>query len=111
MATKRKAENETPEQKAERLAKEAVANHATRSEKTSWSRKRNNLEKVVNKTIRPVEERILDLQNELRPHYDEVKNLRDEMVESCVHPYDLLVVTKDTVHCKFCNKQMAKLEA
>ncbi len=108
MAIKRKIDNETEDQKSDRLHKEVVSNYATRSEKTSWSRKRNNLEKVINKTIRPVEERILDLHNELRPAYDKVSAMREEMVESCVHPYDLLIIVGDTVHCKFCQRTLAK---
>lgn len=107
MAIKRKGDNETPEQKTERLSKEAVANHATRSEKTAWSRKRLNLEKKVNKDIRPLEERIMDIQQQLRPLYDEISEMREEMVQSCIHPFDLLVFTDGVVVCKFCSKQMA----
>lgn len=110
MAIKRKPDNETAEQKHERLMKEAVANHATRSEKTSWGRKRLNLEKLINKELRSREERILQLQHELQPYYDQVKEMRSEMVETCIHPFDHLVVLESGgVHCKFCNKTMAKV--
>lgn len=110
MAVKRKPDNETPEQRHERILKESVSNHATRSEKTSWSRKRLNLEKLINKEIRSREERILDLQQELRPFYDQVKDMREEMVDTCIHPFDHLVLLESGgVYCKFCNKTMAKV--
>jgi len=107
MAKKRKPDNETSVQQQERLTKESIANYATRSEKTSWNRKRLNMEKVINTEIRPVEERILDLHLELRPLYDTIASMRSEMVEFCVHPFDLLVHVGDDIHCKFCQKTMA----
>lgn len=110
MAIKRKLENETPEQRDARILKETIANHATRSEKTSWGRKRLNLEKLIAKEIRPREDRIMEMQAELREFYDQIKELRDDMVESCVHPFDHLVINSEgAVFCKFCGKTMTKV--
>lgn len=110
MAIKRKLENETEEQRESRVARENISNHATRSEKTSWGRKRLNLEKIVNKEIRPKEDRIMALQMELKPEYDKIAELRRDMVESCIHPFDHLVYNSDgTVFCKFCSKKLNKV--
>lgn len=109
MAIKRKEYNETDLQKHERLAKESIANHATRSEKTAWGRKQLNLEKMIREEVRPIEEKILDLQHQLRPFYDQIQQMRQEMVESCVHPYDMLVAHDNAVTCKFCGKTLSKL--
>jgi hypothetical protein len=110
MAVKRKLENETEEQRISRVAREAIANHATRSEKTSWGRKRLNLEKMVLKDIRPKEDRIMEMQMELKPLYDAVAEMRTDMVESCIHPFDHLVYNEDTsVFCKFCNKKLQQV--
>lgn len=108
MSTTRKNPNETADQRKERLFKESVANHATRSEKTAWARKEANLQKFIKMNVNPIEERIRDLQADLLPLYDNVKGMRDEMVESCIHPFDMLVVDGDYCICRFCNKRLAK---
>lgn len=108
MSTTRRNPNETAEQRTERLFKESVANHATRSEKTAWARKRTNLENFVRMKVNPIEEHIRDTQASLVPLYDEVKNMRKEMVDSCIHPFNMLVVDGDYCICRFCNKKLAK---
>lgn len=109
MATKRKNEDETLEERTERLAKEAVANYATRSEKTAWNRKHGNLTTKIEGEIHPLESQIHELQAKLQIKYDEVRVLREEMVDFCIHPFNLLVVEKvstDYLLCKFCNKRL-----
>ena len=108
MTSQRKNPDETADQRQERLFKESVANHATRSEKTAWARKQTNLEKYVEREVNPVEEHIRDLQASLIPQYDHVNGLRREMVESCIHPFEMLVVDGDYCLCRFCNKKLAK---
>jgi hypothetical protein len=105
MATRRKEEDETAEQQLDRTTKTTISNHATRSEKTAWLRKRNNLETFVENDIRPIEQQIEDLRNELTPLYDKVADMRKEMVATCIHPYDeLRSISTDKVQCTFCNK-------
>lgn len=108
MSQQRRNPNETPEERSDRLFKESVSNHATRSEKTAWARKQSNLEKYVEREVNPVEEQIRDLQAELISDYDTVNKMRTEMVESCIHPFDMLVIDGDYAVCRFCNKKMAK---
>jgi hypothetical protein len=106
MGIKRKLDNETNEQRVERLSKEQISNYSTRSEKTSWNRKLVNLEKTISEKIRPIEEQIQDMQVELQPLYDEIKYMRSSMVKTCVHPYNLLVFHNNNICCKFCNKTL-----
>lgn len=104
----RKQPNESAQDRQDRLFKESVSNHATRSEKTAWARKQANMEKFVKMQVNPIEERIRDLQADLQPKYDEVANMRAEMVSTCIHPFDMLVLDGDYCICKFCNKRLAK---
>ena len=107
MARRKKPVGETPEQAAERRQKEAIANAANRSEKTSWNRKMENMVKLL-ATLRPIEQKILDLQRQKFPIMDEVHELREIMVNECIHPYDQLVVKEDHVLCKFCNRRLKR---
>ena len=106
MARRPKPENETPEQEQERRTFEAVANHSDRSEKTSWNRKMDNMVSLLAK-LRPIEEKIIDLQAEKMPIFDEVQQLRELMVTECIHPYQhLVLVEPGVVECKFCNRKI-----
>lgn len=105
MARMKKPDNETEQQAAERRVLEAIANHATRSEKTAWSRKRKNMETLVGK-LTPLENKMIELRSKMTPIYDEVAVLRAEMVDECIHPYDLLVNKGEYTECKFCNKKL-----
>ena len=106
MARLKKPEDETETQALSRRMKETIANHATRSEKTSWHRKQKNMEKLIAR-MAPFDDQILNLMAQKQILLDEVSVLRVEMVESCIHPYDGLIHKGDFVECKFCNKQLA----
>lgn len=106
MSRSRKPEGETTEQTENRQVLETIANFATRSEKTSWKRKRDNIEKAI-ADLKPIEDQILDLVAKKMPLMDRIAELRTEMVESCVHPIDQIVVDHDHVVCKFCDKRMS----
>lgn len=84
---------------------EAIANKATRSEKTSWNRKMDNMVKLIAK-LRPIEEQILELMAEKMPIMDEVNVLRQQMVKECIHPIDDLVYKETHAQCKFCGKSI-----
>ena len=106
MARRKKLENETEEQAKERLLFEQISNHADRSEKTTWKRKLDNMEKLIEK-LRPIEEKILDIiKDEKQPILDEIQTLRGEMVKECIHPFEHLVQKDGYVECKFCNKRI-----
>ena len=103
---KRKLKNESPAQTKVRQQLEKVANHAPRSDKTSWNRKNENMGKLVEK-IRPLEQAILGIIKRQTPLYDEIAVLREEMVRTCIHPYDLLIHKEDYIVCKFCNSKIS----
>ena len=105
MARRKKPEDETQEQARERRILEAVANNSNRSEKTSWNRKMDNMVSLLAK-LRPIEEKIIELQAEKMPIMDDVNELRQTMVNECVHPYEFLSLNDDHVECKFCGKKM-----
>ncbi len=106
MARRKKPENETPEQAAERNLFESIANHANRSEKTAWKRKFVNIGKLIEQ-LKPIEEKILDIyENEKQPLLDQVHDLRQVMVKECIHPFEHLVQKNGYVECKFCNRKI-----
>lgn len=106
----RKPENETEDQAKIRRILEQVANHASRPEKTSWGRKRDNMEALV-KQLRPLEDEILEIYASMMPIKDDIEVLRQEMVKDCIHPFDLLKYKSDEegnyyAECKFCESKM-----
>lgn len=107
MAKRKKPENETPEQTRERKMFELIANAANRSEKTSWNRKLDNMNALL-KQLEPIEEQILALMEQKLPIFDQIQELRNIMVNECIHPFDFLVEKPDHILCKFCNKRLRK---
>lgn len=111
MSRIKKPTGETESQAETRRVLESISNHATRNEKTSWERKRQNMDKLV-KQLRPLEDKILELRGKMQPIYDEIQELRTKMVDECVHPYDMLVFNDEvgTITCKFCFKELKPVE-
>ena len=105
MARRKKPEGLTEEETLDHEMKETISNHANRSEKTSWNRKMDNMVKLM-ALLRPIEEKIILLQNEKIPLFDSIQELRLTMVNECVHPYSHLEVQDDHVLCKFCNRKI-----
>lgn len=106
MARRRKPEDETTAEERERRIKETIANASTRSEKTSWNRKMDNMVGLLAK-LRPIEAEILEIIKEKKlPIMDQVSLLRTTMVNECIHPYEQLVVVDDHVKCKFCERRV-----
>jgi len=101
MARMKKPENETTDQATVRHMLETIANHATRSEKTAWNRKRKNMESLV-RQLAPLENKILELRGKMQPIYDEITESRKDMIDECIHPFDLLIHKEDHIECKFC---------
>jgi len=105
VARRKKPEDETAEQERQRKIFESISNFSDRSEKTSWNRKMDNMVKLLAQ-LRPIEEKILELQADKMPIFDDVQALRETMVKECVHPYPHLTLFEDHVVCKFCNKKI-----
>ena len=105
MARKKKPKNETEEQALIRKELEKVANVPSRSEKTSWNRKMNNMVKLL-ALLRPIEDQILELIAQKEPIFDEIQLLRAVMKKECVHPYEYLIHKGDHIVCKFCEKKI-----
>lgn len=98
--------NESQEEAKVRKDLEVIANYPPRSDKTSWNRKLGNLETLV-EFVRPIEDKMLILQKEARILYDQIMELREEMVQTCIHPYDHLVHKGDHIVCKFCDAKIS----
>ena len=110
MARRKKPLNETEQEAEIRRQLEAVANNSSRSEKTSWNRKMNNMVKLL-ALLRPIEDKILELYAQKEPIFDEIQVLREVMIRECVHPYEYLIHKDDHIVCKFCNKKIGLVNA
>lgn len=106
MARKKIPENETTDETILRQTKESISNNSNRSEKTSWNRKMDNMVKLITR-LQPLEEKIIELQNEKIPVFDELQKLRLTMVNECIHPFEYLVISEDHALCKFCSKKVS----
>jgi hypothetical protein len=104
MAKRKKPENETPVQTAERQLISEIADTASRGEKVSWDRKMDNMVSLL-ATLKPIEDKILDLMAQKTPIMDDVDALRKIMVRDCIHPQHVLTCSDGIVHCKFCNRR------
>ncbi len=81
-----------------------VSNTANISDKQSWNRKYDNLQKLINQ-VNMIGDKILDLESEKNPIIDEISILRSRMIQECIHPHDLLTESNGMIICKFCNKK------
>lgn len=106
MARKKKPVGETQDQAQERRVLEQVANTASRSEKTSWNRKMNNMVELLAE-LRPIEEKILELNLEKQEVFDRIQVLRNVMIQECIHPFEQLIHKDTHVECKFCSKKIS----
>lgn len=85
--------------------KKLIANQAVQSDKTAWNRKYNNLQVLVEK-INVLSDQILELEVQKMPIADEISELRNQMVQECIHPQEYLTDGEDdVVICKFCENR------
>ena len=105
MARKKKPLNETELEAEVRRELEQVANVASRSEKTSWNRKMNNMVKLL-ALLQPIEDKILELSAQKEPIFDEIQILRATMIKECIHPFEYLIRKEQHIECKFCGKKI-----
>lgn len=106
MARRKKNENETLDESTQRRLKEEIANNANRSEKTSWNRKMDNMVKLLAE-IRPLEDKIIELNEKKVPIFDAIQELRKQMLVDCIHPYEYVLVETDHAKCKFCERKIS----
>lgn len=106
MARRKKPTAESMDETTQRRLKEEISNNANRSEKTSWNRKMDNMVKLLAE-LRPIEDKIIELHEKKIPIFDEIQELRKQMVQDCVHPYDHLLLEDGHAKCKFCNRKIS----
>lgn len=82
-----------------------VYNFRDKSEKLSWRRKRDKMEKLIAE-LKPYEEQILEIVKKKQPIQDKINKTRKAMKDECIHPIDMLVHEGDYILCKFCNKKI-----
>ena len=83
-----------------------------RSQKQAWKYKEKKMNDLIDK-IQVVENKILKIiEEEKMPLMNEIDTLRKEMVDTCIHPSDMLVIEDEkdfyVIKCKFCNTVFTK---
>ena len=106
MARRKIPEQETPQAARIRQLKEHVANTPSRSEKISWERKHRNILAIVETQLEDVENKILSLLAEKGEILANIAEIRAQMVDECIHPFDMLEVQENCILCKFCGKRI-----
>lgn len=87
-----------------------VANFKNKDEKMAWKRKRDAMERLIQKELEPLQEKILELNKERQAILDRLGEMRAEMVRECIHPIDYLVYKDRLVECKFCGVKIRVVE-
>lgn len=104
MTKRKKPENESHDEAQERQRLEYISNFSTRSDKTSWNRKLDNMVKLMSQ-LTPIEDKIMQIMaEEKQPLLDEIQELRLTMIKECVHPFEQLVEHDNHIECKFCTR-------
>jgi hypothetical protein len=99
-------DDQTEQTKEDRAILETIAGHAVKGEIAAWNRKRKSIERIITNNIHPLEQKLIELNAQLMPLYDELKSARSAMIEFCIHPIDMLVKVEGHVECKFCDAKM-----
>lgn len=94
----------TPEVAAKQL--DAIALHAEKNERLSWTRNYKKLQGLVTE-LAPYEEKMLELILAKQNIVDEIAVLRESMVKICVHPKDSLAHHDTYAECRFCNRKIS----
>jgi transcription termination factor NusB len=94
------------EMSRDELIKKTISGVSTKREYISWNRKHNNIKKLID-DLQPVEQEILDLQATRMGLLEQINEIRQLMVNQCIHPYEMLSVKEKHVECKFCNKKIS----
>jgi hypothetical protein len=84
--------------------KKLIANQAVQADKTAWNRKYGNMQVLVSQ-MNELSSKILELEEQKMPIYDEIVGLREQMVQECIHPQDHLVEQDGVITCKFCDNR------
>lgn len=88
---------------------EKVIKLSDRSDRTSWKRKQKNIQKLI-ESVNVIEEEMQTMQASKQPLLDQILEIRNEMVDTCIHPEEFLVVHEGNVKCKFCEKVIRVIE-
>lgn len=111
MARRKNPDNETPAEAVIRQRKEKIAAVATTNDRIGWRRKFKDLKSKID-TLKPFEEKILEAMKERRPIDDEIKKMRDSLMQDCIHPVDFLLIDEGSEYftCKFCERKLRILK-
>lgn len=85
--------------------KKIIHQQSTQLDKTSWLRKLDNLQNLVTQ-VNALADKMSEIEAQKIPILDQIAELRQQMVQECIHPVDQLVEHEDYTICKFCEKRI-----
>jgi hypothetical protein len=85
--------------------KKVIHQQSTQLDKTSWLRKLDNLQTLV-KQVNSLADQISEIEEKKIPIIDQIAELRQQMVQECIHPVDQLIEYDTYTVCKFCEKRI-----
>lgn len=87
--------------------KKKLRSHFDKADLLAWKRKEKKLNEIIENKLKPLEDKILEIQMLKQPIFDEMNEIRKEMVDTCIHPENYLVeIDNSIILCKFCNKKL-----
>jgi uncharacterized Zn-finger protein len=86
---------------------DTVVNYVDKNERIAWKRRHKNFGERIIRDVTPLEEQILELTMQKMHIMDTMEEDRQELIKSCVHPREFLVLKDDGyVLCKFCQSKL-----
>lgn len=83
-----------------------IVNYTHKNDRISWNRKYKKMKTMMDETISPLEEQILELTMKKMLAIDKVIALRNILTKECVHPREFLVIKDGYILCKFCDSKL-----
>ncbi len=84
--------------------KKLISNQFDQSDKNIWMRKYHTMQNKIAEA-NAIADKILALEEQKMPILDEIVELRNSMVNECIHPSEHLVEYPEFILCKFCEKK------
>lgn len=83
-----------------------VVNHASKNDRIAWNRKYKKMKTIIDESIVPLENKILELTMQKMSIMDDIVSLRDTLRKECVHPREFLLHRESHILCKFCESKL-----
>jgi len=106
MARQKINKSESEKDKKERLDIELITKKISKNDKLNWKRSYDKMHRILVTELQPLEEQIINLQVLKIPVFDKITEIRNKLVNECIHPKDMLIHKGNYIECKFCGSKI-----